>query len=570
MGKRSRIGLVGKLITIAILAVIVTAVFLFSISAFRINGTYRELIVEELHATAAHLQSQLSNEHDGDWELSSDGKLLKGGTDVMEQFEREMDELKAETGIEYTLFYGDSAIITTMTNTSGTKLKGTKVDSAALSAVRSGNNYYSTNLIIEGTQYFGYYTPMENSDGSIAGVCFTGRNAGDVSRAIIGITLVLVIISIVILVAVIIFGYVLNRRLSSKMKSLSGDLTKLADGTLSIDVDQEVKDRNDELGEIGSSMDNLIGQLGNIIGKTKNMSQELTESGTELAKNSDSASHAATQITTAVSEISKGAASQAESIQNAVGETAQMGSGIDSISESVDVLNVASSKMTENCKGTQEALNLLIDQAKKVAESVETISTTITRTDQSAKAISEFTEAINSIATQTNLLSLNASIEAARAGEAGKGFAVVASEISSLAEQSKQSADKINEITNDLMKDAGESVQVVQLLIDNIEEQGKQLDTTRDSMDKMQQGIDYVSESAEKIISDVTGLKRSKNNLDEIIQDLSAISEENAASTEETNASMEALSDTFSKISESAEGLRELAGDLTDTISYFD
>ncbi len=570
MEKRSRLGLVGKLIVIAILAVIVTAGFLFSISAFRISGTYRDLIVEELRATAAHLQSQLSYEYDGDWTKSSDGKLLKGGTDVSEQFEKEMDELKEETGIEYTLFYGSSAVITTMRNASGSKISGMSVDGNVVSAViNGGNDYYSTNLIIDGTQYYGYYTPMENSDGAVVGMCFTGRNAADVSSAIIGIMLMLIVTTIVILLVVTVFGYILNKNVSAKMRSLSSNLTRLADGTLEIDVEDDVKARNDELGEIGSSMENLIGQLGTIIGKTKNMSQELTKSGSELASDSDNASQTAAQITSAVSDISKGAASQAASIQTAVGETELIGNSIASISDSVEILNSASIKMTDNCDGTQQALNLLVDQAKRVAASVESISTTIARTDQSAKAISEFTDAINNIATQTNLLSLNASIEAARAGEAGKGFAVVASEISGLAEQSKQSADKINEITNDLMKDAGESVQVVQLLSENIEEQGRQLDTTREAMEKMQLGINDVSGSASRIISDVNGLKKAKDTLDDIIRDLSAISEENAASSAETNQSMAALSGTFSKLSESAVGLRELAEDLTSTISFF-
>ena len=54
------------------------------------------------------------------------------------------------------------------------------------------------------------------------------------------------------------------------------------------------------------------------------------------------------------------------------------------------------------------------------------------------------------VVSQTNLLSLNASIEAARAGEAGKGFAVVAGEIGALAEQSRQTVIKIQEVTQEV------------------------------------------------------------------------------------------------------------------------
>lgn len=54
-------------------------------------------------------------------------------------------------------------------------------------------------------------------------------------------------------------------------------------------------------------------------------------------------------------------------------------------------------------------------------------------------------EEVVSIAMETNILSLNASIEAARAGNAGKGFAVVASSIQSLADESRDTANRSSE-----------------------------------------------------------------------------------------------------------------------------
>ena len=64
----------------------------------------------------------------------------------------------------------------------------------------------------------------------------------------------------------------------------------------------------------------------------------------------------------------------------------------------------------------------------------------------SFKDISNLSESISEIANETNLLALNAAIEAARAGEAGRGFSVVAEEIRKLAEQSKDTVTKIQNI----------------------------------------------------------------------------------------------------------------------------
>ena len=225
--------------------------------------------------------------------------------------------------------------------------------------------------------------------------------------------------------------------------------------------------------------------------------------------------------------------------------------------------------MKQSCDTAMKTLASLIASNTDVSKSVHDIGETINATNESVQNISQVSDAILDLASQTNLLSLNASIEAARAGESGRGFAVVADEIRQLADQSRESADEIKAIIDTLLTETEASVGVMDELNRSISTQGEQITSTQRDMEGMTDDVEHVFESAEQIRERVEDLNTAKAGLVEIIQDLSAVSEENAASSEQTSASMEELNATFTTISESADGLRKLASDMDETISFF-
>ncbi len=127
-----------------------------------------------------------------------------------------------------------------------------------------------------------------------------------------------------------------------------------------------------------------------------------------------------------------------------------------------------------------ESFSAIVEQT---AASIEEISTsvgnladrvknmTVSMVDVSASAneIGQISSVVKGISNQSNLLGLNAAIEAARAGDHGKGFAVVADEVRKLATNSKENADQINHITNNiqqLLKALNESFDEINSLTD--------------------------------------------------------------------------------------------------------
>ena len=380
-------------------------------------------------------------------------------------------------------------------------------------------------------------------------------------------SLFIIIVSIILLIGAALIGYYLAQRFAKPILAASKVANAVADGDLK---EQQLKITSDnEIGSMSEAFNNMTGNFRDVISKTRGASGQLSSESSNLHDSASKATDAADHVSRAINEISKGAASQAQSVQEAAGHAENIGSDIDDISGNSEQLDASSAEMSKACEAAMTALNELIKQSEEVTNSVAEIGETIQSTNSSSQQISEFTDAISSIASQTNLLSLNASIEAARAGEAGKGFAVVAQEIQKLADQSSQSADQIKSIVDSLLANSESSVKVMDKLNNNFAQQSKMLEETKSDMITLEENAKNVAESSEQITEKIESLNRAKDGLVGIINDLSSISEQNAASAEETNASMQELNATFSLISASSDKLQELAGGLSDTISYY-
>lgn len=560
-----------KIIVIAIVSVILISTILTVIASIQISNAYKSMTNEELKAVCEHLRSELEATWDGDWNLEEDGTLTKGGQPVSEEYQQLMDDLHKETSIDYTLFYGKTRNLTTLYK-AGTneRLVGTDAsDKVVQQVLNGGQDFYATNLNIEGMKYDAYYVPLANSDGTIIGMVFAGRGSSDVTNHITKSIVIMIVVAIALIALIAGAGMMIALKSSKQMRTVADQIIGLADGDLKIDFDEKAIGRPDEIGIIAESTRILDQKLADVIGTTKTMSEELKTSGTELSESAGQASEASNQVSSAIDDISKGSVSQAEGIQNAATNTENIGHDIDTITDDVGQLDAYAKEMKESCDRAISAMEKLLTQSREVTDSVSEIGNTIESTNVSAQEITAFTAAIADIAAQTNLLSLNASIEAARAGEAGRGFAVVADEIRDLADQSRQSADQIKEVTDKLLANATASVEVMQKLNENFSQQGEQLAATQEDMNSMSVNVENVAQSANNISGRLETLNAAKTQLIDIIEDLSAISQENAASTEQTNASMEELNATFTMISESAAQLQKLAEDLQETISYF-
>jgi methyl-accepting chemotaxis protein len=142
----------------------------------------------------------------------------------------------------------------------------------------------------------------------------------------------------------------------------------------------------------------------------------------------------------------------------------QQALAVNQTTTTMEQLNASSSVTLQQAeaasKGSQQALRLVSGGTKAVAntlegmvkmkQKVDVIQQQILQLSQQTDQIGNIANLVSELANQTNMLALNAAVEAVRAGAQGKGFSVCASEIRKLADQSRASASKINNLVKDI------------------------------------------------------------------------------------------------------------------------
>lgn len=138
------------------------------------------------------------------------------------------------------------------------------------------------------------------------------------------------------------------------------------------------------------------------------------------------------------------------------------------ISDSAITGRSYASEMKKRADGIKILASDSKEEAERITNTLEADLRSAVENSKSVNAIQNLTEEILDIASQTNLLALNASIEAARAGEAGKGFSVVADEIRVLADNSRNTANSIQEISHVVMDSVGQMSESSVKLLDYV------------------------------------------------------------------------------------------------------
>lgn len=569
MKKQKRIGIVVKLIGMSALPLIVLGAVLTVYGQASMKKSLKSEIYDGLKSAAIAVEGAYDAAGEGDFTMLQSGNIIKG-TFVVNNNYNLVDKLGNNAGIQAALFYGDAVVVSSFTDENGIRDLELKADEAACERVlEKGEEYFSENITIGGKEYYGYYMPVKNEDGSVAGMILTGKESAKVNELLMSESVPMSVISIVVTLVGLGISVCFSGSLVKALKKTIAQFNLLAEGNLAEQkMTKDIK-RGDEIGDMANGVASLRKSLRGIIGNIADSAGELIESAEDLKSTAVTTGQTSAGVSRAVEEISLASSSQAEETEAAMVHVSDMGTLIEEIVSDAFVLSERAGSMEASGKTVASIIEEVNDYTSKTTEVVERISAQTQTTNESAQEIRKAIEMIRSITEETTLLSLNASIEAARAGEQGKGFAVVATEIQKLADQSSHSAEQIEQIIHALLEDSDQTVGTMKEMVEIVSGQKEKLALAGERFKDV--NVD-IQESMDKI----GGIRKKADVLDEarkqildLFTNLAAESEENASSVEETTYSIQQLNETMQTVTKEAAVLNNLAAELEKQIEVF-
>jgi methyl-accepting chemotaxis protein len=272
------------------------------------------------------------------------------------------------------------------------------------------------------------------------------------ARANSAITVVniLMIVYVLSIIAFLIFNY---RMVGRKVNLIADEINDIIDnirnhkGDLTVRVQTQT---SSELVHIKDGFNHFIETLQVILKEVKEGTVTLTESSENMTTQIQLASDNITNTSAALEELSASMQNVSDTASVMNEKLGDVKDATDSINEGVEDGTAKAEEIRAEAIEIKEGAQNKKDNTGTKMEELSSVLEKSVKDSEKVAQINELTNVILDIASQTNLLALNASIEAARAGEAGKGFAVVAEEISSLAENSRQTAGNIQNISNEV------------------------------------------------------------------------------------------------------------------------
>ncbi|MDR9404107.1 MAG: methyl-accepting chemotaxis protein [Halothece sp. Uz-M2-17] len=219
----------------------------------------------------------------------------------------------------------------------------------------------------------------------------------------------------------------------------------------------------------------------------------ISKIATRIQEAANTIASSSSEIATTIEEEDRTASQQAASVNETTTTMNQLGSSARQSTEQAEAAANAAQQALEAAEGGNKAVEETLSSMSTLKQKVGAIAEQILQLSEQTNQIGSISQLVSDLANQTNMLALNASVEAVRAGEHGKGFAVVAGEIRKLADQSKQSAEKIGGLVAEIQNAINSTVMVT-------DEGTKTVDSGMEITEKTAESFSHITEAVNNVV----------------------------------------------------------------------
>lgn len=558
-----------KMLALTVLPIFVLGILVIFLSLTLVKNAMVSEIEDALQS-AATATFAAYDQNSGSYIEAANGDIWKGSYNISKS-ESIVDSIKEKSGMEVTFFYGNRRIMTSAVDANGNRILGSPAgDKIVETVLNGGEEYFSHAVSIDGTIFYGYYTPVyQDGTASPIGMIFVGANKQKKDAIVHRIIYTMIACTVSMMVLCIIISVFYSGSISRSLKKSIGVVQAVAAGNLKTSIDKRLLKKDDEVGDLSRAIRQLQHEMTQSLESIADNSKAVLAASGALEGTARNTTSSIREVENAVTSIAQSASLQAQISGTASDNVAEMGKRIEQTSLEMEEMKSGASAMKEAEEKNADTIRKLLDSNSEVQTLIQEIAAQTSQTNESAQKIKEATDIIASIADETSLLSLNASIEAARAGENGKGFAVVADQIQKLATQSNESSQRIDEIIHQLIADSDKTVETMGKVIETISAQTEHMQQTEAMTQEVMEKIDSSLTSLSVIENSVMYLDQSRNEIIKTVTELSDIAKQNAATTQEVCATVNVVTEGFSQVEGSTEGLKSIADGLEVSVEHF-
>ena len=546
-----------KMFTLYCVPMLVFGVLLLFVGLIQFeNGMYKETR-NSLKSNALAAMSLYNSQGYGDYAIKSDGNVWRGMNFNVSAETGIVDELKEQTGVDITFFFGDTAVMTSIKNESGERWYGMHAGANITNyTLHQGAQLWYRNIEIDKKMCHAYLIPIvQPGDGTVTGAMMASLPADEFNGILRQYILISVLIALAVLLLVGGFIYWYIGGLTRVLHNVREGLLKVSNGQF--DDERLVGNRRrDEFGDLASCTEKLRLKIYDILNDIRQGTEKLTAAVEKLNMTSERTTQAAVSMGESVEQIASTANRQQDGTAQATQDVEATRQAIDEMLVQIEGINQISRDMERMAKDSAAILHELEESSQKAQDTVQDIRNQTDTTNEAVKQIMSVTEYITNIAEETNLLSLNASIEAARAGEAGRGFAVVAQQIQKLAEESNHSAAQIGDNIRELVEKTEENLAAMNLVGGVLKSQEDKVLRTRDIFGELDRSISMVTDKEKNMQENIQSMNRAKDNMSDVIEELTQSSVTNVDIAQVT-------AEVAGQMQEEIKGITELSSDLT-------